>query len=166
MLFGVFLAVVAFLAYRATVPEERLRLAREGADVVERLADLGRDSLEPFHAALRLRMRWPVAAPVIVFLNIAVYLAVATGPAGPHGTHPLLAWGASTGPLTTNGEWWRLVSATFVHDRVWALLINMAVLVQVGFMVERLAGSAAFVTVYLGAGALAGLASIATHATA
>jgi membrane associated rhomboid family serine protease len=166
VLFAVFLSVVGFVAYRATASEDRARLLRALIAAFERLAEWRAEDIDLFRAALRARARWPVVAPLVVFLNVVVYLAVATGPAAARGASSLVAWGGSTGPLTTNGEWWRLATATFLHESFWALLINMAVVVQVGFIVDRLAGPTAFATVYLGAGVLAGLASIAMRATA
>src|SRR5262249_16671345 len=44
----------------------------------------------------------------------------------------LLAWGASIGTRTTNGEWWRLLTATFLHATFMHLVINVAVIPIVG----------------------------------
>ena len=75
----------------------------------------------------------------------------------------LLGWGASFGPRTTNGEWWRLLTATFVHSGMIALLVNVAGLAQAGLVTERLAGPVAFVTVYVSAGLAASLVTLSSH---
>jgi rhomboid protease GluP len=75
----------------------------------------------------------------------------------------LVAWGASFGPRTTNGEWWRLVTSTFVHTGTLHLLVNMAVLLQVGAVLERLVGRLAFTGVYLSAGTFVGLANLSSR---
>src|SRR5215510_11248376 len=54
----------------------------------------------------------------------------------------LVRWGANYGPSTTNGQWWRLVTAMFVHGGMVSLPINLAALVQLGVILERLIGPA------------------------
>jgi membrane associated rhomboid family serine protease len=75
----------------------------------------------------------------------------------------LLGWGASVGPLTTNGQWWRLVTSTFVHTGTLHLLVNVAILSQLGAVLERLVGRLAFAAIYVSAGAFAGLINLSSH---
>jgi membrane associated rhomboid family serine protease len=72
----------------------------------------------------------------------------------------LVAWGGNVGPLTTNGEWWRLVTAMFVHTGFWHLVINIAGLAQLGVMLERLVGHFALAAVYVAAGVFASVVSL------
>ena len=60
----------------------------------------------------------------------------------------------------TEGEWWRLVTAVFVHIGILPLLVNMAGLYFIGLMVEPLLGKLKFLIAYLCTGVIAGLASI------
>jgi hypothetical protein len=55
----------------------------------------------------------PWVTPIIVALNIAVFaaMAVATKRLGQFTPPELLTWGANFGPLTVNGQWWRLFTA-------------------------------------------------------
>ena len=64
----------------------------------------------------------------------------------------LIAWGGSFGPRTTNGEWWRLVTTMFVHVSVLHLFADLAGLVAVGVVLERLVGPLAFAAVDVAAG--------------
>ena len=75
----------------------------------------------------------------------------------------LVAWGASFGPRTTNGEWWRLVASMFVHAGLFQLIVNCAALVQLGLILERLVGHITFAAVYLAAGVLASLVCLSDY---
>ena len=75
----------------------------------------------------------------------------------------VVGWGGNFGPRTTNGEWWRLVTAMFVHSGPLHLLANIVGLIQIGLITERLFGRGAFATAYLAAGVLASLVSVALH---
>src|SRR5258708_4724304 len=55
--------------------------------------------------------------PIIVDLNILVFIMMVIAGAGfwsPDGP-TMVSWGADYQPLTVNGEWWRLVTSTFLH---------------------------------------------------
>ena len=75
----------------------------------------------------------------------------------------LVGMGASLGTRTTNGEWWRLVTSAFVHTGTFQFIVNIAVLAQLGAVLERLAGRLAFAAVYLSAGVFTGLVSLSSH---
>jgi membrane associated rhomboid family serine protease len=163
MLFLVALLVIGGFAVYVMKPEERVRLLqsvlaalRQGAD---RAVQHHRER-DPFRAALHARTPWPIATPALAAVNVGVFLAMAAG-AGALADHDtLVAWGGSVGPRTANGEWWRLVTAMFVHTGFWHLVANMAGLVPLGVLLERLVGHFALAAVYLTAGVLAGVVSL------
>jgi rhomboid protease GluP len=99
-----------------------------------------------------------IAANSMVF---AFELATGAGLSGPS-PQAIIALGANFGPLTCDGQAWRLVTAMFLHYGVIHLGMNMACLYQVGF-VERIFGRAEFVALYFASGLVGGLASLATH---
>jgi membrane associated rhomboid family serine protease len=112
----------------------------------------------------QLHARCPVAwlTPLLVLLNIAVFVAMwiqAGGLAGIVDT-PLALLAANIGPLTLEGQWWRLLSAIFVHADLWHLSLNLWVLWNVGRLSERLYGRWTFLTLYLGCGLFASLSSL------
>src|SRR5262249_1594073 len=72
----------------------------------------------------------------------------------------LLRWGANYGPRTTHGQWWRLLTCTFLHFGILHLLFNMWCLVGVGQLVERLVGTVGFLLLYLVAGLGGSLTSL------
>ena len=72
----------------------------------------------------------------------------------------LVAWGADFAPLTTSGQWWRLLTSTFIHIGILHLFFNMWALLSVGFLVERLVGKGGFLVIYVFSGLLGSLASV------
>jgi membrane associated rhomboid family serine protease len=105
----------------------------------------------------------PWVTPIIVALNIIVFMvmAVATKKLGLFTPQELLAWGANFGPLTVNGQWWRLFTALFVHFSLLHVFLNMWALWNIGRLSERLFGHATLLCLYVAAGTLASLASVA-----
>ena len=113
------------------------------------------------HTLLQLTPRVYVT-PVLIGLNVLVFIAmVATGvsPFSPT-VADLLRWGADFGPLTTQGEWWRLLTGTFVHVGLLHILLNMWVLATAGPLVERMLGNVGFLVMYLVAGLVGSVASL------
>jgi membrane associated rhomboid family serine protease len=107
----------------------------------------------PFRDALRERTPLAFVTPLIIAINAGLFFTIAYKVDGPVGDpQTLLDWGANFGPLTTNGGWWRLVAAMFLHAGFIQLLVNMAGLAQAGLILERQVGWAAVLTTYLGAG--------------
>lgn len=94
------------------------------------------------------------AAWLLLALNILVYLAVAwTGDNWLQFNPEHLAnVGGNFSPYTTEGQWWRLVSAMFLHGGLVHLVFNMYALYSFGLLAERLYGTKAFLGIYLLAG--------------
>ena len=103
--------------------------------------------------------RAPVG-PVLIALNIVVFALMALNGVAvlDPKTSDLLAWGANYAPLTTDGQWWRLLTAAFLHGGVLHLGLNMWALYVLAPVVERVYGNAFFLIVYLFS-ALAGSAA-------
>lgn len=76
---------------------------------------------------------------------------------------PSAAWmldhGGNFGPLTLDGEEWRLVSSMFLHYGLLHIAMNMIGLVDGGRHVERMYGPAGFAALYLVSGLAASLAT-------
>ena len=144
-------------------PDERTRLKERLVDTAYRAKDEAarrQAEPEPFRDALRQRTPWPIVMPAFVALNVIVFLMMGGGGSVPE---KLVEWGASFGPRTTNGEWWRLAASMFVHTGFLQLLVNCAALVQLGLILERLVGHITFGAVYLAAGVLASLVTLSDY---
>jgi len=140
-------------------PDERRRLLV----LVDRLLGTARDAVmhhgrqpDAFRDALHARTAYPFASAAVLLLNLSVFVVIVVSPGGASDPDTLLRWGASVGPSTTNGEWWRLLTAAFVHGGVVHLAIDMAALAQAAVLTERLCGHMTFTAVYLSAAVLAG----------
>ena len=89
---------------------------------------------------------WPVATIILIAISVAVFAGmVATGisPVTPT-SEQLLRWGANYGPSTLGGQYWQLISSSFLHIGVLHLAVNMLSLWVLGRMVEKFFG--AFIT--------------------
>ncbi len=120
-------------------------------------------AIRDFNQKVRAVSGPPWITPIIVALNVAVFaaMAVATKRLGQFPPQELLAWGANFGILTINGQWWRLFTALFVHFSLLHVLLNMWALWNIGRLSERLFGHAALLCLYLAAGVLASVTSVA-----
>jgi len=149
------------LAWWVMTPRERTRLRQTAEATLQQAAAAAsvlRRRPEPLAEMLRGRTPVPVVTPMLVAGYLAVYLGVLLS----SDDAALVRWGASVGPLTTNGEWWRLLSSSFVHEGVLHLVVNLVALISVGLVLERLAGSVGFAAVYLAAALMGGVAGLAS----
>ncbi|HZE84203.1 MAG TPA: rhomboid family intramembrane serine protease [Puia sp.] len=78
-------------------------------------------------------------------------------------TQSLLKWGANYRPLSLEGEWWRLLTACFIHAGALHLLLNISGLLYIGLLLEPLLGRARYLMAYLLTGIIASLTSLAWH---
>ena len=163
----IFGAVVLGLVLRGMSPEERVRFGRTilaGLVFVKDAITKPPAGGDAFHTALKARTRWALVTPSIVGAYVVVFVLLVFADGAMSDPKTLVEWGGSIGTRTTNGEWWRLGAAMFVHLGLIHLLAEIAGLVQIGLLVERLVGRLAFAVVYFSAGVLAGVWSIAHHA--
>jgi len=160
------LVFVALLGggYYFTTPMERERMllaAKRRYKHVRPILDELRFEPGAFGDALRERTPTIVATPALAAIGVVIYVLMLVGPGHFSDPETLIGRGGSWGPLTTNGEWWRLVTAIFVHAGLLHVVANTLALVQLGLILERLFGRAAFAATYVGAGMLTTLASLA-----
>jgi membrane associated rhomboid family serine protease len=101
----------------------------------------------------------------IIAINILVFIIMGVQGAGVIDANGLvhLRWGSNYGPLTASGDWWRLLTAAFLHFGILHLTINLSALFLIGNYLEPVLGKLRYITVYLCAAILAGLASLYWH---
>ena len=90
----------------------------------------------------------------LIAVNVAVYIAmIASGASwiSPTSTDAL-RFGADFGPLTLNGQWWRLFTSMFVHFGIIHIGLNMWCLWSLGDLAERVMSRKAFLFLYIASG--------------
>ncbi|MES2725648.1 MAG: rhomboid family intramembrane serine protease [Bacteroidota bacterium] len=103
--------------------------------------------------------------PIIIDINILIFILMAFGGANimlPD-NESLLNWGANFKPLTLEGQWWRILTACFLHIGIIHLLLNVYALLYIGALLEPILGKAKFIIAYLLTGIAASIASLWWH---
>ena len=98
--------------------------------------------------ATRPRAAFPVTA-VLIALNLAVF-AIEVWMGGSQDGETLVSMGALVpSSVEDDGEWWRLLSAAFLHFGPIHLISNMFVLFVLGRLLEPMIGSLRMLVIYL-----------------
>jgi rhomboid protease GluP len=96
--------------------------------------------------------------PVLLAVLVLIFIPMALSP---RINELFTEWGANRNLLVTEGQWWRLITATFLHAGIIHILLNGYALFVIGMELEGLMGRARFAAVYA-ISALAG--SVASYA--
>ncbi len=114
------------------------------------------------------RPKWASAPGTYLLggINIGVFLLMCLSGVSLTAPMPeqLLRWGADYGPFVlAGGEWWRAVTAMFVHVGLIHLATNMWCLWNLGLLGEPLVGAGGLIAAYLLTGVGGNLLSVALH---
>ena len=103
--------------------------------------------------------------PIIIDINFLVFILMVVSGVSfiEPTTQDLLHWGANLRGITLEGQWWRLITNTFLHIGIFHILFNMYALMYIGVILEPYLGRARFAAAYLFTGILASLSSIYWH---
>jgi membrane associated rhomboid family serine protease len=94
----------------------------------------------------------PVVTQALIAINLVVFLAetLAGGPIGTGSGGTVLSHGALLGPaIAHQHEYWRILTAGFLHEGLAHIFINMLSLYFVGVVLEPAIGRVNFAAVYL-----------------
>jgi rhomboid protease GluP len=80
---------------------------------------------------------------LILLINTGLYVAEAINP-----QIGLTQWGASVPAPMMEGQWWRLITAGFLHGGILHILMNSWVLFDLGAEVEQLYGTSRLIVFY------------------
>jgi membrane associated rhomboid family serine protease len=95
---------------------------------------------------------------VLIGINVAVYIAELAQGGGVNGVHSsIYVHGVLWAPFVADGDYWRLITAAFLHYGPFHLLLNMLALYWFGSALEQRIGSGKFLLLYVVSG-LAGSA--------
>jgi membrane associated rhomboid family serine protease len=91
----------------------------------------------------------PRLAYVLIAINVIAFLAQMSSGGGIDGrSGSVYENGALYGPLVADGEWWRIVTAGFLHAGLLHLAFNMYFLYFLGTLLEPAIGKVRFAVIY------------------
>jgi membrane associated rhomboid family serine protease len=137
-------------------------LAQRRAQVKARQAAAERQQAREQTRVAPGEMPKPWVTYVLFGLNLLLWIVMVGAGVDAYkpGNAAMVAWGANFGPLVSDGQWWRLLTAMFVHGDIFHLGFNLYFLWSVGRMCEQIFGRAAYTAVYLASGLLANLVAV------
>jgi rhomboid protease GluP len=133
------------------------------AESLERLARLEQDYKQVQQSIVpgAVTGKAAILTWILIALNVLAFL-VEMQQGSAESLETLYTLGALWTPaVTEGGEWWRVVTATFLHYGVAHLALNMLVLYSIGRTVEARIGSLRYLIVYLASGVGSSLAVLA-----
>jgi membrane associated rhomboid family serine protease len=86
----------------------------------------------------------PVATIALIAINVVVFLLERGGDSSTY----VFRQGALTGVGVADGQWWRVVTAAFLHANILHILFNMYALWLLGKPLERYIGTPRFLAIY------------------
>lgn len=158
------LLMLSGVALYLMTPDERQRLAQRALAAARHAMHVATQPAPrgPFEDFLRARTGRPLVAPALAGVSALVFLFMLLAPGSMSDVETVVRWGGNIAPRTTGGEWWRLVTATFVHGGLLHLLATIAGLIPLGLILERAVGHVAFAAMYVAAGIFGGVVSLWT----
>jgi rhomboid protease GluP len=120
---------------------------------------------EEIDAAMNLSTSNLYVTYAIIAINVLVFILMVVDGAGIMDLNPMVhaKWGSNYLPLTLSGDWWRVISSTFIHFGIIHLLMNMYCLYMIGIYLEPMLGKVKYITAYLCTGVLASIISLWWH---
>lgn len=110
---------------------------------------------ESFKQFLKL---YPIVSTIIA-INFIVYILTILPVFGDF----IFYAGMSVNYLISEGQWWRIITSVFIHGGFIHVLFNMFSLFLFGPELEKIAGKARFITIYLLAGIFGNVATVVTQ---
>ena len=101
----------------------------------------------------------PVAVTLVIVNTLIFLTSVIIGNVAANGDNPFIAAGRMDFDLVTNGDYYRFLSAVFLHAGAQHLISNMILLYFMGEMVENKTGSVRFAIIYILSGILGNVVS-------
>jgi rhomboid protease GluP len=95
------------------------------------------------------KKRKPIITDIIILINIIVFLSMYLFGYGSEDNATLIYFGANVRELILQGDYYRLITAAFLHIGIIHILCNMYALYIVGSQIENFYGKTKFTIIYL-----------------
>lgn len=128
-----------------------LNYQEEGFELLMKIsADINKNNeLENKKAEEIFKTKTPVITYMLISINIILFVMMYLFGNGSTDNMTLLKFGANYGPLVLIGEYWRLITAGFLHIGFIHLFMNMAMLYILGAELENFLGKFKYLSVYM-----------------
>ena len=105
------------------------------------------------------------ATEFLIAVNVLVFVVMVVSGVGWFFPEPerLIPWGANFGPLSLDGQQWRVLTSNYVHFGIPHLLLNMWCLWNLGKVAEHLFGRLTFLATYTVCGIAGSIATLWRH---
>ena len=104
--------------------------------------------------------KYPIVTYSLIVINIIVFLLMYLFGKGSYDNKTLLDFGALYRPLVESGEYYRLITCSFIHIGLIHLVCNMYVLYIIGQQLESFYGKTKYLIIYLFSAIMGSLFSI------
>jgi rhomboid protease GluP len=115
-----------------------------------------------FQERLKAMQPVPWVTYALIAINVLIWLFLLSkgGEISRTPAEILLLWGGNAASEVQKGEWWRMLSATFLHSGLMHVAMNMLGLYTAGIIVERIYGQRLYLIIYFGAGLMGSALSL------
>ena len=157
----------AFEKIRSSVPKPEWRMAIENlrSQTVQTVKAETKQA-EEIDKVMKFSRSNLYATYGIIAINVVVFILMVTDGAEIFTvTNGLvhIKWGSNVTALTLSGDWWRLITSTFIHFGIIHLAMNMYALYTAGVYLEPMLGKTKYVAAYFCTGIIAGIVSLWWH---
>ncbi len=98
----------------------------------------------------KLKKNIPYVTYALMAINVVMFLITAVKSGGTSiNSRVLIDWGGALVPYIKSGQYWRLLTATFLHGDIMHILFNMYGIYIFGPQLERIAGPFKFLVIYI-----------------
>jgi rhomboid protease GluP len=105
----------------------------------------------PARRWLKVPAEKPFFTPLLLGMMVAIFTVMSVAGGSLDATESptlLITWGAKVNRLVYQGEWWRLITSTFLHGGLLHLFLNGSALYFIGMDLEGFLGKRRFFAIY------------------
>ncbi len=130
---------------------DKINYKEKGIELFAKITDdINRDSYQKSKKAEKLFSRKkPIVTYTIIAICAVIFLLTYILGDGPYDNLTLLKFGANLDILTKNGQFYRLLTCSFLHIGLLHLLFNMYALLVIGSQIESFFGKVKYIIIYV-----------------